>query len=449
MPRPATGQVIEYAGVQTFRVRIGKERPSFPLAVRTADQASARAAVMVEMATRLRGVASADEIKALLTEAGNARTERDLAAVREAVDAIASGQTTMAASAKAPTFAEFAKQWADGELRRKYPDHVREKDSSRDVQVLRDFINPQIGAARIPDVTIEHAERVMSALPDRLAPRTRKLVAQCMRKVMSLAVYPGRHIDANPIPREWMPKIPKVANKAKSFLYPEEDAKLLSCEGIPLVRRLAYGILDREGMRASELELLKWRDVDLEHGRVRLDENKTDDPRAWALSPDVARTLTWWRAKQHARDDDLVIGLDLGMGSKWLRGRDEEDRGPGDLQLAGVTRPELFERTATRQPFRLHDLRATFVTVSLANGKTEQWVTDRTGHKSSQMLALYTRQARTWGELGLGELEPLDELLPEVTPDPKADWTAFGQRGAPPRRIERPANGLGNRCSIH
>ncbi|HTB77902.1 MAG TPA: hypothetical protein VK762_31870 [Polyangiaceae bacterium] len=62
---------------------------------------------------------------------------------------------------------------------------------------------------------------------------------------------------------------------------------------------------------------------------------------------------------------------------------------------------------------RLHDLRATFVTVSLANGETEQWVTDRTGHKSSQILALYTRQARTWSELALGLLSPLDALLPE------------------------------------
>ena len=99
----------------------------------------------------------------------------------------------------------------------------------------------------------------------------------------------------------------------------------------------------------------------------------------------------------------------------WLRG-DDRDSGkrPGDLRTAGVMRPELFERSASRQPIRLHDLRATFVTIALANGKTEQWVTDRTGHKSSQMLALCTRQARTWGELGLGTLGPLDELLPEV-----------------------------------
>jgi len=166
-------------------------------------------------------------------------------------------------------------------------------------------------------------------------------------------------------------------------------------------------------MRASELERLKWRDLDLEHGRLRLDENTTDDPRAWALSPDVVRALVWWRRKTKGEPDDLVLRANLQHGARFLRGPDDGS-GPGDLQRAGITRAELFERSASRQPLRLHDLRATFVTVSLANGRTEQWVTDRTGHKSSAMVALYARQARTWGELRLGALGPLDGLIPEV-----------------------------------
>ena len=310
--------------------------------------------------------------------------------------------------------------------------------------MLRDFINPQVGPTRIADVTLEDAERVMSRLPSDLAPRSRKLVAQCMRKVLSLAVYPGRYLGSNPIPREWMPKVPKSANKAKACLYPEEDAKLLRCRKVPLERRIAYGILTREGMRASELESLKWRDLDLEHGRVRLDQNKTDDPRAWALSPDVAATLEWWKKRTRGEPDDLVLRMSFGQGPRALRGGEDPKKEPGDLRLAGVTHPELFERSTSRQPIRLHDLRATFVTISLANAKTEQWVTDRTGHKSSQMVSLYTRQARTWAELGLGTLEPMDRLLPEMNgasrrgggrrngrrPAGPPDWPSNGHRSA-------------------
>jgi integrase len=131
-----------------------------------------------------------------------------------------------------------------------------------------------------------------------------------------------------------------------------------------------------------------------------------------------------------------VLGLDLHEASRWLRGRDDDpERYPGDLRRADVTRRELFERSATRMPIRLHDLRATFVTVSLANGETEQWVTDRTGHTSSQILVLYTtRQARTWSELALGLLSPLDALLQEY------------ERPSRPRRRSRRGPRLAPAC---
>ena len=420
MPREATGQTIPTAHGVSARIRIAPGRggrPSFPLAVR-GEAAEKRKVILASLAKRLRRVTSADEIAEVLTAIAQARTEKGLTHALDAAEALATGNTTRTASAFAPTFDDFAKEWTSGDLRKDHPDHVRDKDHGRDEEVLRLYINPVIGATRLPDVTLENAERVMRGLPASYAPRSRKLVAQCMRKVLSLAVYPGRHISSNPIPREWMPKIPKSANKAKACLYPSEDAQLLGCRGVPLERRLAYGVLAREGMRRSELGLLRWRDVDLERGRVRLDENKTDDPRAWALSADVVRTLTWWKERQGGEDGDLVIGAALAHAAWWLRGDTGWTEGDslkrkGDLRTAGITRPELFERSKARQPIRLHDLRAAFVTISLANGKTEQWVTDRTGHKSSAMVALYARQARTWTELDLGTLQPLDAVLPE------------------------------------
>jgi hypothetical protein len=99
-----------------------------------------------------------------------------------------------------------------------------------------------------------------------------------------------------------------------------------------------------------------------------------------------------------------------------------------DLQTAEINRPELFERTKNRQRIRVHDLRATFVTLSLAAGRSEAWVQDRTGHRSSIMINRYRRAARTAQELELGCLEPLDALVsrrsktPDVEPaDPKTN----------------------------
>jgi len=417
MPTKPTGSVIVHSNGYSARVRIGpNERPCFVLAVASESDAEVRAALLSRLTAAMRGKATPADIKTIVEAAASARTEKGLASAREAAAAIASGETTKAASALAPSFAAFAQTWTNGTLHRQYPDHVRAKDSTRDEEVLRRYINPALDGKRVSDIALEDAERLMRTLPAELAPRTRKLIAQCMRKVLSLAVYPGRHIASNPIPREWMPKIPRSANRAKGYLFPSEDAQLLGCALVPLQRRLVYGILAREGLRTSELERLRWRDVDLEHGRVRLDENKTDDPRAWALSPDVVRTLAWWKGQTSGEDSDVVVRFDRANAAWWLRG-DQKDpkKHPGDLRRAGVTRPELFERSPSRQPIRVHDLRATFVTVALANGKTEAWVTDRTGHKSSQMVALYARQARQWSELNLGELGPLDALLPEVS----------------------------------
>ena len=84
------------------------------------------------------------------------------------------------------------------------------------------------------------------------------------------------------------------------------------------------------------------------------------------------------------------------------------------------------------------------MTIALANGKTEQWVTDRTGHKSSAMLAMYTRQARTWAEIGMGTLGALDLLLPEVTAAPllgHAVRIKGGGRGGGPGPLPQKSTG--------
>jgi integrase len=65
-----------------------------------------------------------------------------------------------------------------------------------------------------------------------------------------------------------------------------------------------------------------------------------------------------------------------------------------------------------------HDLRASFVTVNLALGRSEAWITDRTGHRYSQMIYRYKRQARTHADLNLGGFKPLHEALPELATAP-------------------------------
>jgi len=51
-----------------------------------------------------------------------------------------------------------------------------------------------------------------------------------------------------------------------------------------------------------------------------------------------------------------------------------------------VDRPELQDtRSPLRRPVRLHDLRASMVTIGLANGRSEEWIHRRTGHTWSAL----------------------------------------------------------------
>lgn len=147
--------------------------------------------------------------------------------------------------------------------------------------------------------TLEDAERSVALLPEGLTPSTRRQYAQLINRVLS-AVYPCRVIDANPLPRGFMPK--GGSKLARVFLYPSEDAKLMRCADVPLCYRLLYGFLAREGLRSGEARALRWSDLDLERGVIKLDENKTDDPRAWALDPGVATALALYRRECPERE---------------------------------------------------------------------------------------------------------------------------------------------------
>lgn len=78
---------------------------------------------------------------------------------------------------------------------------------------------------------------------------------------------------------------------------------------------------------------------------------------------------------------------------------DRDTRLRDGLKLAGVTRTELFESTEHTGKMRAHDLRATFVTFSLPEGKSETWIRDRTAHKTLSMVDRYRRTARQFEEL--------------------------------------------------
>ncbi len=362
-------------------------------------------------------------------EAGELEEARACLAVAEKATKRKAPEPVSAAPV-ATTFRQVAERWTSGALAREYPDHVRAKRTADDDDSRLARLYPAIQDVPIADFTIDHADAAMRAIPADLSSSSRRHYAQTIARVLGLAVFPLRLLKVSPLPRGWLPKV--RSHKATAWLYPAEDAALLSCTELPLAHRVLYGFLSREGLRLGEASALRWGDIDLERGAVRLDANKTDDPRAWALDAGVTRALAIYRKTRGKPDAAQLVFHNFDEAHLALRFR-------AHLAAAGVERGELFERTAKRRPIRTHDLRATFVTLSLAAGKTEAWVADRTGHRSSVMINRYRRAARTAAELELGELTPLDRAIPELYES--AIEPTGGPQGGPRGGPRTPADG--------
>lgn len=411
--RKTTGSARFHLGKWRARVTLGKAQVEITLPAfgeKDEKKARERTALLAEMARRLTDAARTDVARPLLERAAKAEGKA-LSDVVEASRRLASGAAVPVSTLA--TFREFGEKWTSGELHRRYPDHVKAIGQDDNRERLRKYVYPFVGDVALTAFTLDHADAVMSALPETLSRATRRHVAMAMSRVLTLAAFPGRLITANPLPKGYLPTVGKP--KAMTYLYPDEDGRLLATTTIALSSRLLYGFLVREGMRRSEAGRMTWGDLDLVRGSVRLDENKTDDPRAWSLDPGVGRALAAWRVLLGEPPRSALVFVD-GEGEPLVREDDSRLilRFREDLSEAGIDRPELFERSEARQPIRVHDLRASFITIALASGRSETWVSDRTGHKSSAMINRYRRAARHAEELGLGTFAPLDEAIPEL-----------------------------------
>lgn len=320
--------------------------------------------------------------------------------------------------AEIPTVQQFGEAWTSGELARRYPGRVKVcVEAKAEAGKLARHVYRHIGDVLVSAVRLEDLEKVLHRLPAAMATSTKRLILSRLHRLLDLAVYPAKLLGANPMPEGFLPR---ATRRAFVYLYPAEEAALLGCRAVSLVRRVAYGLAARLGLRVGEVCGLRWADVDLERGALRLGEHKTAQhvgARVVPLDEPTVRVLRWWQRAQAAvvaaeqgragRSVTLKPGHVVGWGI-WIG-----DRTLDDLTLAGVLRGELHTTTKHSKGFSFHGFRRTFVTLALGAGRSEDWVMRRTGHTSSVMLGRYRIAAATAAEFQLGWLVDFDAALPE------------------------------------
>ena len=137
----------------------------------------------------------------------------------------------------------------------------------------------------------------------------------------------------------------------------------------------AIRLLILTGCRRGEVLGLRWDDVDLEAGELRLRDTKTG-PRVVPLSPAAVQ---------------LLAGLPRSGGNQWVI----PGRKPGThlVRLGNAWR--LLRKRAGLNDVRLHDLRHSFASSALALGESLPMIARLLGHRQIASTARYAHLART------------------------------------------------------
>jgi hypothetical protein len=86
------------------------------------------------------------------------------------------------------------------------------------------------------------------------------------------------------------------------------------------------------------------------------------------------------------------------------------------IGLVVATRALLFEEEAPNvEGLRFHDLRSTFCTWARRAGRSDVWISERTGHElSGDMINRYDRGATTLEDLAYAPFPDIARALPEL-----------------------------------
>jgi integrase len=240
--------------------------------------------------------------------------------------------------------------------------------------ICRTRIAPEVGSVLLQRLTPGALNAMYGSLAERLSPRSVRYTHAVLRHALSDAVKWDRLArnpsDAANPPSAKAAKAPKMQTWSKdqlrAFLDHVGDDRLFA----------AWRLLATTGMRRGELMALRWPNVDLDAGRVEIEDSKTGAGRNVALDSETAAALRAHRKAQAAEKLALGPAYD-DQGLVFCR----EDGVP--LWAQSLSR--MFKRHAADAglpPIRLHDLRHTHATLALRAGVHPKVVQERLGHAS-------------------------------------------------------------------
>lgn len=297
-----------------------------------------------------------------------------------------------------PTFHAFASEWFDAQKRVLRPNTVLDYEWQLAVHLL-----PFFAEHRVSQITVAEVDRYREwkVRQGRLGPTSINKTITRLGQVLDVAeereLITRNPVRVNPRNRKLRTRKPARpyldrAAQIEALLQAGADLDAAAARGDrePVARRAMLATMTLAGLRVGELCGLRWRDIDLAAGRLRVADSKTDaGVRHVELVPLLQDELSAHKARLgRVAQDAPVFATATG------RPRDRHGVRERVVKRAQVLASErLIEAGGAPLPeLTPHALRRTFASVLVALGRDPAHVMAQIGHTDAKVtLELYAK----------------------------------------------------------
>jgi integrase len=293
-----------------------------------------------------------------------------------------------------PTLGEAAEAWLagaeDGSIRnrsgdRYKPSAIRSYRTALESRILDDF-----GARRLSDIgRVELQDFADRLLADGRDPSTVRNALMPLRAIYRRAIARGE-VAVNPVSGL---ELPAVRGRRDRIASPDEAAALLAA--LPVDDRALWATALYAGLRRGELMALRWENVDLAGGTLRV-ERAWDPQAGLAIAPKsqagrrsvpvaaVLRDYLDEHKLRSGRAEGLAFGrsattpfADSAVGQRARRSWQAENE---RRRKAAERRDDDLQRVELLEPISLHECRHTFASLMIAAGVNAKALSTYMGH---------------------------------------------------------------------
>ena len=284
------------------------------------------------------------------------------------------------------------------------------KTSERYGEIVRNFLTPALGNLALTKLAPSHIQKAynewatggrLDGKPGGLSPQTRRHIHRILRTALSRAVE-QQVIARNPADA-FKKRLPKVERRELVTLTADQSAHLLAAIAHSRVYWPVLLALST-GMRRGEILAVRWKNVDLELGTLRVVESleqtktsirfkapKSGRHRAITLPGYAVEELR--RLKREQAEALLALGVRQTSNTLLCCRGDGEPHQPLSLTYEFA---RFIRRLKDLPRVRLHDLRHSHATQLLASGVHPKIASERLGHASVGItLDLYSHVTDT------------------------------------------------------